>query len=415
MTRVLVTDARRGSAMAVIRSLGRRGIGVVGADSDASSPGFKSKYVTARVVYPLPDAGAEATVAALREGAAAHEVDLVIPVGEDVVVMLSNARDEFAGIVPVALPDQASLEVARNKMETVELAARLDVPAPRTELAHDADDALAHVGGFRWPIVLKPQRSRAVRADGEIVAFGVRYAGDRRELTEEMRAFEGRCNVLLQEYCEGEGHGVGLLLDHGRPLAAFQHRRIREVPFTGGPSSFRESVPLDPALFDYSVRLLAALDWTGPAMVEFKLGRDGPRLMEINGRLWGSLPLAVKSGVDFPGKLVDLYLSPSGEGCDPALTYGLGVRSRDVALELAWIGSVLGRRRPYTFLPSPRRREAVRAALRLVNPRDGFDVLSLGDPLPGLAGMARMATKVVRRLVVSAMPFGGPAAGKSSS
>ena len=33
-----------------------------------------------------------------------------------------------------------------------------------------------------------------------------------------------------------------------------------------------------------------------------------PVLMEINGRVWGSLPLAVRSGMDFPRKLVELYL-----------------------------------------------------------------------------------------------------------
>ena len=40
-------------------------------------------------------------------------------------------------------------------------------------------------------------------------------------------------------------------------------------------------------------------------MVEFKLdARDGvAKLMEINGRFWGSLQLAVDAGVDFPAIL----------------------------------------------------------------------------------------------------------------
>ena len=62
-----------------------------------------------------------------------------------------------------------------------------------------------------------------------------------------MEQFVGRCAVLLQEYGPGEAHGVELLLVDGRPLAAFQHRRIHEVPLTGGASSLRESVPLSAA------------------------------------------------------------------------------------------------------------------------------------------------------------------------
>jgi predicted ATP-grasp superfamily ATP-dependent carboligase len=386
--------------MAIIRSLGRQGYEVVAADSKSSSPGFRSKYVTERVVYPASDADGGGAVTALLEAAKAHDVDLLIPVGEDVVILLSASRSDFAGVTTLALPGKASLAVVRDKFETVKLARGLGVPTPRTVLVHGPDDAAASVGDFRWPVVLKPQASRAVLPAGEIDAFGVEYAGDPQELLQRMRAFEGRCSVLLQEYCVGDGHGVGLLMDRGRTLAAFQHRRLREVPFTGGPSSFRESVPLDPALFDYSVRLLAALEWTGAAMAEFKVGPDGPKLMEINGRLWGSLPLAVKSGVDFPGMLADLYLFQGKTRRDtPKLSYTLGVRSRDVKLELSWIQSVLRGRRAYGFLPSPRRREGLVAALRLFDPRDGFDVLSLRDPLPGIAGLLNVIRKGMRRIV----------------
>jgi predicted ATP-grasp superfamily ATP-dependent carboligase len=62
-------------------------------------------------------------------------------------------------------------------------------------------------------------------------------------------------------------------------------------------------------------------------MVEFKQDqRDGvAKLMEINGRFWGSLQLAIDAGVDFPELLVRI-----GDGAPiPAVeNYRLGVRSR---------------------------------------------------------------------------------------
>jgi predicted ATP-grasp superfamily ATP-dependent carboligase len=314
-------------------------------------------------------------------------------------MLLSQARRKLFGHTKLALPKEEALEATRDKGVTIDLATRLGIPIPRTIAVATVAEALRHAPSLGWPIVLKPQVSRALRQEGRVDAFGVTYARDATALTRQMGWFEGRCSVLLQEYHRGEGHGVGLLMRSGKPLLAFQHRRLREVPITGGPSSFRESVPLDPILYDYSLRLLGALDWTGPAMVEFKLTRDGPRLMEINGRIWGSLPLAVKSGVDLPSGLVDVYL---GNGNDskptPKTSYSLGVRSRDLNLELTWIVDVLRARRKYPFLRNPRRRQALLVALRLLDPRDGFDVLDLDDPRPGLVEIANIAATIPARI-----------------
>jgi predicted ATP-grasp superfamily ATP-dependent carboligase len=372
---------------------------VVAADSNPRSPGFLSRYAAERVVYPPPKTDGQATVTALARAASERRIDLVVPVGEGTVAVFAGARERFGDGTVLALPDPDALATARDKLATVELATRLGVPTPRTILVRTTAEAVRAAADLRWPVVLKPQASRKVLERGEMDAFGVEYAADRAALAAHMTALEGRCAVLLQEYRRGEGHGVGLLMDRGQPLLAFQHRRLREVPFTGGPSSLRDGVPLDPVLFDHSARLLEALEWTGPAMVEFKVGPEGPSLMEINGRLWGSLALAVKSGVDFPGRMVELFLSPPAEPSPaPDFGYSVGVRSRDLNLELSWIASVLARRSAYPFFEAPRRREAAAAALRLFDPRDGFDILDARDPMPGLGELVGIAAKVPRQL-----------------
>jgi hypothetical protein len=144
---------------------------------------------------------------------------------------------------------------------------------------------------------------------------------------------------------------------------------------------------------------LAALEWTGLAMVEFKVGEDGPKLMEINGRVWGSLPLAVKSGVDFPARMAELYLAGPPKNGRPADTaYELGVRSRNLDLEVVWIASTLRGRQGRRLVLVPPRREGVEAAMRLLNPKDGFDILSWDDPRPGLAEIAGIAAKLRRKV-----------------
>ncbi|MEN9937998.1 MAG: hypothetical protein RLZZ387_4577 [Chloroflexota bacterium] len=406
---ILVTDAGRGSAVACIRSLGRRGWRVIAADSDPRAPGLHSRYASEQLLYPPPEHEPRAFAEALLRAARERGVDLIIPVTDAAILPLAEARGRFAGVCAVTLPEQEALEVVTDKRRTLELAGRLGVPAPRTALVHTAEEALAHAPSLGWPIVLKPLRSRLYREGGAIEALTVTYAEHPARLAEQMRHFEGRCPVLLQEYYRGVGHGVELLADHGRPLAAFQHRRLREVPVQGGASAFRESVPLDPELYRYAADLLAALRWTGLAMVEFKVGADGPRLMEINGRIWGSLPLAVHSGMDFPARLVELYLGPGAAPAQVDTRYRAGVRSRNLELDLVWIGSVLRGRRRHAFLEMPRRSQALAAVLGLLSPTSRFDILSLRDPRPGLAELSKLVTKIGVKLRDARAPEGARA------
>jgi len=396
---ILVTDVGRGSAISIIRSLGRKGWRVIAADSDPRSLGFHSRYAHEQLLYPAPETAPHELVTTLFRAARDRGIDLIIPVTDAVILPLSEARARFDGICKLALPEMSALEVVTNKLKTVELAERLGVPAPRTCLVHTVQETYEKGLALGWPVVLKPQVSRLYRDGATIEAFSVCYAANPERLAEQMRRFEGRCPVLLQEYCSGTGYGVELLMHQGRPLAVFQHKRLREVPISGGASAFRESVPLDPVLYNYAVRMLEALHWTGLAMVEFKVGQDGAKLMEINGRVWGSLPLAVCSGMDFPGRLVELYLyGPPDAGLAPESSYAVGVRARNLELDVMWIASTLLGKRRYPFLAMPSRRQGVAALLGLLNPAYKFDILSLEDLRPGLAEIPKIVRKFSSKL-----------------
>jgi hypothetical protein len=295
------------------------------------------------------------------------------------------------------MPRDEALSAVTDKQQTLDLASRLGVPVPATRLVHTVDQAVAAAPELGWPMVLKPQVSRLYRDQSRVEAFTVSYANDERRLVSEMSRLEGKCPVLLQEFYNGSGQGVELLMHEGRPLAAFQHRRLREVPITGGASSLRESVPLDPVLYEHSVALLAELRWTGLAMVEFKVAAAGPKLMEINGRVWGSLPLAVLSGMDFPSRWAELCMSGPPPQGPPDTEYRLGVRARNMELEMVWLGSVLFGRRRYPFLPAPRRWQSAAMLGQLFHPGYKFDVLSFDDPWPALAKAVKIVAKILHK------------------
>lgn len=401
--RVLVTDARRGSALAVIRSLGRRGWHVTAADEAALSPGLRSRFASSRLLYPSPWQAPDAAARVLVDAARRLNIDLLIPVTDDVILPLVQTWQEESPSTRLAAAPRAALEIAWDKWDTIELAGRLGVPVPRGGLVPTGEEAVALARQLRWPVVVKPRRSRVYRRGQRLERREVRYARDEAELRRSFDAARHPGETIVQEFCEGDGHGVELLLDEGRIVAAFQHHRLREVPPTGGASAYRESVPLDPLLLDLSGRLLAELRWTGLAMVEFKLTAGGPRLMEINGRIWGSLPLAVASGMDFPYRMARLFLEGSpAERSAPDTTYTVGLRSHDLTLEASWIGSTLLGTHRMPGLAYPRRHEALGAAASLFRPGDRWDTRAWADPLPLAVEGVRLATvageRVVRRL-----------------
>ena len=310
-----------------------------------------------------------------------------------------DARATFAGRTVLALPEGTALAATHDKGTTVALAERLGVPVPLTRVVRPGDDPLEAAADLGYPVVLKPISSRQFLDDGTIGSYAVAYASDPDDLRRRFTSPNVAGSVLLQRWLPGDGIGVELLMDHGRPIAAFQHRRIREVPPTGGASALRESVELDRELYDHAVALLRELGWTGLAMVEFRRGADGVgNLMEINGRVWGSLPLAVRAGMDFPGRLADLLLDGSPPSDQPVATdYRRSVRARNLRLDLAWIGAVLSGRHRHAALPWPGRRAAIGAMASLVDPRIADDLMAWSDPGPGLAQIPTIARDSLRR------------------
>jgi predicted ATP-grasp superfamily ATP-dependent carboligase len=214
-----------------------------------------------------------------------------------------------------------------------------------------------------------------------------------------MQTLENRCKVILQSYHQGVGYGIEMLTRDGEALAAFAHKRLREIPVTGGASSYRQSIKLDAKLYSYASRLLKELRWTGVAMVEFKAKGSETMLMEINGRVWGSLPLAVASGVNFPLMLTKLFLHNGTEiKTRPLSKYKTGVRCRNLGQDLMWIVIVLLQRKKYSFLPMPKRNQAVKAILSLFNPINKLDLFCFDDPIPGFLELQGIVRKFKQKL-----------------
>lgn len=325
--RILVTDGNSRAALAITRSLGRAGHEVRVGSHTATSLAGASRHCAARICYPDPDRYGEAFVSFLSDYVAHEAVDVLLPVTDITTLTIGADRARLRAHCVLPFPDVETVRMVADKAAMMGLATRLgvDIPCSITVTATDHGDASRH--GLSFPLVIKPFKSRVATESGWIYTE-VSYVHDADELRTALSTLDPRAfPVLLQEKIIGPGMGVCISAARGKTLAAFAHKRLREKPPSGGVSVLRESEALDPLAFEFAARMLGALRWDGVAMVEFKRDlRDGrPKLMEINGRFWGSLQLAIDAGVDFPRILID---SLAATPAQPLIDYRTGVRTR---------------------------------------------------------------------------------------
>jgi predicted ATP-grasp superfamily ATP-dependent carboligase/CelD/BcsL family acetyltransferase involved in cellulose biosynthesis len=322
--KVFVTDGDNRAALAITRSLGARGHEVVVGEKRTPALAQTSRFCASRIHYPDPAARSDEFVDYLAKVVHDHAIDVLLPVADITTFLVTDNVERFGPSCRVPFASAETVQRAANKVEVFEAAVRLGLPVPGSLLVCDPDRIPPDL---RFPLVVKPRQSRVRTAHGWI-STTVSYAKDAAELQRNL-ASRGRHEfpVMLQEQIVGPGVGVFACYHQGRPTALFSHRRVRERPPWGGVSVLSESTELDPLAREYAIKLLDDLGWHGVAMVEFKRDvRDGlPKLMEINGRFWGSLQLAVDAGVDFPALLVEGG-PPDGLAAQPP--YRVGVKNR---------------------------------------------------------------------------------------
>jgi len=314
-----------------------------------------------------------------------HGVDVLVPVSD---ASLGAILPEVGRLhhVSVPFPTYERYAAISDKAAAMRHAAECGLAVPEQfEIPSAGSEVHDLLRTFTYPAVIKPSRS-VVRAGTRGFKYGVGYARSAGEATAVIRGYPPQAfPLLVQRRVVGPGTGVFALVWNGEPHALFAHRRIREKPPSGGVSVYRESIALDPAATSAALRLLKRFHWHGVAMVELKVDRASGRsyLMEINGRFWGSLQLAIDAGVDFPALLVRLAL---GQSVEPVARYRIGVRSRwwwgdvDHALSL-----LRGSETPAALEPAGvSRLGSLLSVLVPWRPGDRSEVFRLNDPRPFL-------------------------------
>lgn len=372
--------------LSVVRELGAAGVPVIAVAVDPQAIGQVSRYAHAAelIRHPRQPEG----LAEIRALGERHGAGFMLTVSEGNVKWLIDHADQLSCIRPL-VPPAESFAIVLDKVRTLAAAEAVGIKVPRSACPASWAEVEEIARSFRFPAVLK-------WADPNIMFEPLKKHGldmvkaDYVYTAEEFLAVAARYRPmgqwpLMQEYCAGAGLGQFFYMHRGEAVRRFQHVRVAEWPPEGGFSSVCDGVPLDQfrALQDKSIQLLRHIGWEGLAMVEYRYdpATGEAVLMEVNGRFWGSFPLAMYSGAKFAW----LTYMVQGLGQVPALPpLREDVRCRMVATEIKRLQRILlapGKIRDRMFVRRPAY-EVFRFFRDFLRPSVYYYVWSWRDPRP---------------------------------
>jgi predicted ATP-grasp superfamily ATP-dependent carboligase len=296
------------NVLSAIRSMGREGYEIT-----VAFPGEPSKWrwvvklgsrfaediVMIHSPHAVPDQFIEDILYLVEEQA----FDVLLPFTHASVLPISYHKDVLSRHVHVPFPDYLILRQAHDKLTTATIARSLDIPIPVTFHPKNVDELEALREHLPFPCLVKARQ-------GCGVGDTIRFAKNFEELKSGYEAINSQPSLppvnnysrpIIQEYVPGQIHDAVFLYANGQCKAALTQERVITYPVEGGPGAINRTTH-DPILRKLGQRLLDRLSWHGPAQVEFRLDpRDNKyKLLEINPKFWGTLPLAIAAGINFP-------------------------------------------------------------------------------------------------------------------
>ncbi len=373
----------------------KRGIeSVVAADRERALS-FFSKFCRdkAPYTYPNPKENRSDFVRTIVNLVQKTRFNVLFPVCEWGLLPLSKARDKIAPYTRMPLPSHESLVKTFDKSQTLEIAQDNNVPTPKTYFPRNVQKLAEISRKISYPAVIKPNWSWTW-SDEKAFFRRASYVSSAAELLATYRVVHEQFPYpMIQEYIPGiaGNYSIGVLYSNSRPRAMCAIKVYRAFPISGGNSVLRETVPLDSKMKEYTSRLLKTLDWHGVAEVEFKVDpRDGePKLMEINGRFWASLEVAILSGLDLPYLLYRLAMD---DDVAPATNYKIGVKDRWVEGDIHHLYNVFRRKFGIQY---PSRLRTLLNFLRVYEKNLYYDCYDPKDPLPFFVSLYRIKNKGV--------------------
>lgn len=254
---------------------------VHGADLGMTAPAMH-KVDRAHIVPPIRDAACRD---AMLEIVQSQGIGLVFPLLDVELPFWSKHRTRFARLgCNVVVSSPRMVEICRDKLLTHETLSALNIDTPATWSLSAARRLRRH----RFPYYMKPRRGSAGQGNYRI------------DNASELSVLGRRVtDPIVQEFVDGEEFTVDVYTGmDGVPRCAVPRQRLE---IRSGEVAKGVTVRA-PRVIEIAMQVAGGLrDCRGVVTVQCIASPDGRiRVIEINPRFGGGVPLAIRAGADFP-------------------------------------------------------------------------------------------------------------------
>ena len=299
MSDVLLTYGWVRSSYSALRNLKKHNLQVFVSDSSSIGMSQLSRFSSGFKKYTSHYEDENMFISDILNICSSREIKLILPSHNETEI-IARHRHKFSDGLVAMIPDEFHCRMLNNKSDAYDYVSNLGVSIPsRIQYADPnlVSQVLKNRSIEKTAIKLLTSNSSKGVFYGENPEHSQSIV---KELIEKYKLIPSRY-PQIEEYVKGEGYGCSVLYSKGEFITHFTHRRLRDKIETGGTSTFREA-SVHEGIEAATKTIFDSLGWNGLAMCEFKVCPETGRFwfIEVNPRMWGSISLAIESGVQFP-------------------------------------------------------------------------------------------------------------------
>lgn len=284
----------------VVRSLGRKGIPVIGIYTQSHEAGRFSRYCHA-MKFPVLEHQEEAFLHDLLQLGEQLERPPLFPTSDEFLYFLSNHREELKKYYRFNISDMQTLQMIIKKNGTQELAERCGVPIPKTRYPQAFEEVEVLCREMNFPCIIKPLDTFSVKFP-ELAKNVIVINPDRLRTFYQMYPHLLEQSVIQEIIRGGDGYifiCAAYLDASSEPLATYTGRKIRQYPPDYGVTCLGESIYL-PELEEMTLQFLKKIKFRGLVAAEYVRDRESGAFyfLELNARSYYHNLLFTDCGVN---------------------------------------------------------------------------------------------------------------------
>ena len=272
------------NGLGAVRSLAKKSIQTVVICPGINDPSYHSKHPVKKILFEYQGNYDSDLLELLLNIDYSEKV--LIPTSDETVEFIDRNRSSLLQHYRLSVPDSAAISCLIDKKTEVKVIAETGVPCPYTVL-NIADVLAGNISLTEYPLLIKPRTYK----DCSIIKKKNIVLNNSQELNKFLTKYSKSLDrFIIQKIITGEDSNqwvCNCVFDSESSLiSAFMFRRLHLSPAHYGVTSMARS-EANKTVLEHVKKIGKSLNYTGPAMVEFKYDQndDQYKYIELNPRL----------------------------------------------------------------------------------------------------------------------------------